>query len=113
MGARRLSDLQEEKQIFFDEGIYDIVNTMCRGDMLGGSSGRAKKVDITEAEQHTKVIATDQAEAMKNIAKAQHDLEATSRDLAALLAMASAGGCGEGGALEVFALRLRLREAEA
>lgn len=91
--SRKLTELQEEKHTFFDEGIYDIVNTVCRGPESTATAGQD---EVTQA-----------------LAQADTDLEAASRDLAVLVSAAAAGGHGEGGALEVLALRLRLREAEA
>lgn len=65
--TQKLVELQEERQSFFDEGIYDIVNTMCRGDERAPPSRpvlaeeKAAIADCASAEGQEVVDAADAA----------------------------------------------------
>lgn len=127
--SRKLTELTEEKQNFFDEGIYDIVNSMCRGrarDPDAGTESTATGVatghggDATSGTSPATVaefaitmsregadagLMSDEEQAMQGLLQTK----APSHDLAAPLAIPTY----EDGPFEVLTLRLRLGEAEA
>lgn len=95
--VQRLEQLEGERRRFFDEGIFDLLNIMCRarGKSFSCDMGNTSPPMPSRPAKHGKSEDKYLVAVEKILKQATDDLEEASGDLAALLVVASASSHGE------------------